>query len=157
MTTSTKFQVRYLPQYVTEIFGNQEFRDPLLTKNLSQKVKYRLKKLGNSLQEEYRQAVEQLKELFEKYSEEVAASDVVADDINTKPENSKRQIKPEFKEQFQKEAQEIEEMEVEIPHSEFVERDFIDQSTGDIVGGNTYWNIIDMLVFSKEDDEKSVK
>ena len=152
MTTSTKFQVKFLPQYISEIFGNQEFKDPLLTKNLSQKVKYQLKKLGNSLQEEYKQAVEHLKELFEKYSETTPPENV-SDGIAEKSIPTKK-IKPEFTEQFREESKEIEEMEVEIHHTVFVERDFVDQSTGEVVGGNIYWNIIDKLVYEKSEKEK---
>lgn len=152
MTTNTKFQVRYLPQYATEIFGNQEFSEPLLTKNLSQKVKYQLKKLGSAIQEEYKQAVQQLKELYDKYSEEVLDEIPIESPLESvveKSRPSKTQIKAEFREQFKKEAQEIEDIEVEIPHTVFTEKDFIDHSTGAVVSGNTYFNIVDKLVYEK--------
>jgi len=138
---TTKFKAQYLSQYIQEIFGSPEQQEPLLTKNLSQKTKFHLKRLGNSLQAEYKQLIEQVRELYDKYSEEYEGED-------KKP---KKRIKEEFKEQFTKEVEELDDVEVPITHDDFIERDFIDKSTGDIVGGKVYFNLLDILIFEKQD------
>jgi hypothetical protein len=140
MTTS-KFKVKLLETYLIELFGNQKVTEPLLRKNLSQKVKFQLKKLGILMEEEHKLASTQLRELFDKYSKEEKG------EPNMPP---KRVLKDEFKEQFETEAREIEEMDVEISHYDFSERDFIDQSTGEIVAGNIYYNVLDIIFFEKE-------
>lgn len=137
--TVTKFKAQFLQQFLQEIFGSAEQQEPLLTKNLSQKTKFHLKRLGNSLQTEYKQLIEAVKELYDKYSEEY--------DKDGKPA---KRIKEEHKEDFAREAGELDELEISITHDDFIERDFIDKSTGEVVGGKTYFNLIDLLVFEKE-------
>lgn len=156
MTTS-KFQVKFINQYIVELFGNQDVREPILVKDISQKVKYHLKKLGNTLQEEYKTVIAQLQEMFDKYSEEVTEAPEENVAGGTRVPGPKKRIKEEFKEQFLKESSELEDMEIEVSHYSFTERDFIDHSTGDVVGGNIYFNLIDLLVFSKEDESQESK
>lgn len=145
---TTKFKVKFLQQYLTEIFGNDETSDPLLRCNLSQKTKFNLKKLGVSLQEEHKNATSAVRELFNESSEDVPLKEGETLKEGVLPQ---KRIKEEFKEKFQKEIKEIEEMVVSIDHPDFVEKDFIDRSTGEIVAGNTYYNLIDILLRWEEE------
>ncbi len=154
---TTKFKVKFLPQYLHEIFGNPEFQNPLLTQNLSQKTKFALKKLGNSLQEEYKQVLDQLRELYKGYSEEVPdeSTEVTSSEEETVKQAPKKEpatrVKEEFKEQFLKESLEIENMDVEIDHPELTERDFFDRSTGEVIGSTNYYNVIDILLYERDE------
>lgn len=144
---TTEFQIKYIGQYLAEIFGNEQIREPLLNKSISQKTKFQLKRLGLMLQKEYKVVLEQTQELFNKYSEEV--------EVPTKEgqEPTKRKvIKEEFKETFMKEAGELEDGVVTLTYDKFEDRDFIDKNTGDIVAGNTYYNIIDILLWEVKEE-----
>lgn len=152
--TKTKFEAKFLNQFIVELFGNQDVRDPLLLKDISQKVKYHLKKLGNAMQAEHKALIAQLQELYDKYSEEVPVDSTAEDRDPNAPLPSKRRIKEEFKEKFIKETSELEDLEIELEHYSFTEKDFIDHSTGDVVGGTTYFNLIDKLVYEKEEKAK---
>lgn len=156
--TTTKFKTKFLQQYALEIFGNREFPEPLLNKNLSQKIKFHLKKLGNALQVEQKQALEQVQELFNKYSEEVPEQEAVentesAEVVNVQQKPQKR-VKDEFREQFLREAQEIEDIDVSIQHEDFTEKDFIDRETGEIVGGEVYYNLLELLILEWGNEEE---
>lgn len=148
----TKFKAKFLNVYLVEIFGSEDMTEPLLQKNLSQKTKFQLKKLGASLQKEYKSVLTEIQELFNTHSEEVQEEELVLEEVGeevpvrTLPSTPKKRVKEENKEQFLKEALELEEMLVDIEHSEFTEKDFIDRNTGDIVGGSQYYNIIDILL-----------
>jgi predicted aconitase len=137
---TTKFKVKFLSQYLSEIFGSNDVSDPLLIKNLSQKTKFNLKKLGASLQDEHKLALDQVKELFNEHSEEIPLE---PGEERTTP---KKRIKESSKEEFPRAVKEIEDMYVEIEHAEFVEKDFLDRSTGEIIAGTTYYNLIDILL-----------
>lgn len=136
--TTTQFPVALINSYIVEILGNAQYKNPLLLKNLSQKTKYNLKKLGDILREEQKNVYAQVMDLRTKYSEK----------IKTPEGKDELEIKEEFKEQFLKEATELENMKIPIIHYPFVEADFIDKSTGDVVGAEgIYYNIIDILIY----------
>lgn len=144
---TTEFQIKYIGQYLAEIFGSEQIREPLLNKSISQKTKFQLKRLGLMLQKEYKVVLDQTQELFNKYSEEV---DVPAKEGQ---EPTKRKvIKEEFKETFMNEARELEDGVVTLTYDKFEDRDFIDKTTGDIVAGNTYYNIIDILLWEVKEE-----
>jgi len=157
--TTTKFKTKFLQQYALEIFGNREFSEPLLNKNLSQKIKFHLKKLGNALQVEQKQALEQVQELFNKYSEEVPEQEAVentesAEVVSKVQQAPQKRVKDEFREQFLREAQEIEDIDVSIQHEDFTEKDFIDRETGEIVGGEVYYNLLELLILEWGNEEE---
>lgn len=142
--TSTKFKVSIFEQIIIEIFGSQDgkIHDPILLKNISQKTKFHLRKLGEALQKEMKLIREQLKEIYDKYFDEVVGEDG----------KKARKIKEGMSEEdFVKEANELESIEVEIPHHDFQEDDFIDKVTGDIIAGKIYYNLLDKLIYEIED------
>lgn len=161
----TKFQAKFLESYIVEIFGRQDVKDPLLLKNLSQRTKFNLKKLGNALQEEYKAVRGHLQELFDKYAvEEEVPAEQLELPLEGPIETPKKAVKPVAKkipddkrEEFLKEASELEEMLVEVEHAEFKESDFIDKETGDIVAGSIYYNVIDLLLWDREDSAEITK
>lgn len=161
----TKFQARYLESYIVEIFGRQDVKDPLLLKNLSQRTKFKLKKLGNSLQEEYKAVREHLQQLFEKYAieEEIGQPELPFEPTEALQEASKKQkstqkrIPEDKKEEFLKEAAELEDMLVEIEHQPFEEKDFIDKDTNEIVAGQIYYNLVDILAQWEDPLEEKLK
>lgn len=140
--TTTQFPVALMNSYIIEIMGGGQYKNPLLLENLSQKTKFNLRKLGDALKVEHKLAYKQLMDLREKYSDSAK---------NDKGE-IELTVKEEFKEQFVKEASEIEEMKIPILHYPFEEKDFIDKSTGEVVGtSGTYYNIIDILIYEKSE------
>jgi hypothetical protein len=153
---TSKFKAQFLNVYISEIFGNKEMQEPLLLKNISQKTKFGLKKLGTALQVEYKAIMEKLQEMFNEYSEEVVSplkEDAAPDAV---PE-TRKVVKEEFREQFLKETKELEDLDIEVSHQDFEEKDFIDKSTGDIVASNNYYNLLDILVFEKEEVTKKAE
>lgn len=138
--TTTNFKAKFLEQYLIELLGSKDGTvHPLLTKPLNQKTKYNLKKLSEELRKEMTNVKDQVKEIYDKYSEEYI------DEAGTKM----RRIKKEHEEEAAKEFVELEDMDVPIVHYPFVEKDFIDKETGEVVADETYYNIIDELVFNK--------
>lgn len=148
--TTTKFQTKLLTQYVAEIFGNDNIKDPLLVKPISQKTKFQLKKLGNDLHAEYIAAMKQVNEIRNQLSEEYEEPLPPESKPDAVPTKGTR-IKEDKKAEFLKLVGEIEEMEVEVSHADFTERDFFDQTTGDMVASRTYYNIIDVLIYEKQE------
>lgn len=144
---TTEFQIKYVGQYLAEIFGSEQVKDPLLNKNISQRTKFQLKRLGLMLQKDYKEVLNQTQEIFNKYSEEKEVPQKEGE-----APIKRKVIKEEFKETFMKEAGELEEGVVTLTHDKFEERDFIDKSTGDIVAGNTYYNVIDILLWEKQEE-----
>lgn len=155
----TKFSAKYLESYIVEIFGRQDVKDPLLLKNLSQKTKFKLKKLGNALQSEYKDIRAHLQELFEKYATEeempVEQLELPLEGQEKKASSGKAQkrIPEDKKEAFLKEAGELENMLIEIEHAPFEEKDFIDKETGDIVAGGIYYNCIELVLGWEQAEE----
>lgn len=140
--TTTNFKSRFLEQYLIELLGNKDNTvHPLLTKNLSQKTKYNLKKLADEVRKSYNDIKEQVRTIFDKYAEEYE------DEAGKKM----KRIKKENEETAAKEFNELEEMDVSILHYPFEEKDFIDKSTGEVVADETYYNIIDILIYDKVD------
>lgn len=148
---TTKFKARFLPLYHLEIFGNAENLENLLSKNLSQKTKYNLKKLGVKLQNEYKSVTEQAREIFNKYAEDVPNEKLEELEDKSLVANGK-QVPLNKQVDFQKEIQDLEEMDIEIEHPTFTESDFIDRSTGEIVAGKMYYNLIDLLLWEGKDE-----
>ncbi len=147
----TKFKAALLSNLLVELFGSsdEKFHDPLLLKNLSQKTKFHLRKLGESIQKEDKAIKDSLRELYDKYY------DVP---VNKEGEKPQRELKEGMKvEDFIKEATELEQMDIEISHYDFQEDDFIDKSTNDIVGGKIYYNIIDLTIFAKWVEENEIQ
>lgn len=141
--TITKFKAALLENLLIELFGSKEekFHDPLLLKNISQKTKFHLRKLGEAIQKEEKAVKEQLREIYTKFYE-----DVDVEGVKT------RKLKEGMvQEDFIKEATEIEQLEVEIQHHDFQEDDFIDKTTNSVVGGKIYYNLLDRLIYEIED------
>lgn len=138
-----KLKTKYLENYLVEIFGSDRVQDPLLLKNISQKTKFNLKKLGNSIQIEYRQVVDHIKELFDEYHEEY---------IPEGESTPKKRIKEGLSEEFNTKLKELDEVVVEIQTVEFTEKDFTDVVTKEIVAGSVYYNILDVLLWEEQVD-----
>ncbi len=156
--TTTKFKINLIPQMTVEIFGSDQLPDPLLLKSIPQKTKYELKKLGNALNEELKTALTEMKELRDKFSEDFDEKDkdgLPVLDKDGKPVQKKR-IKKEHEEEFLKAARDIEDMEVEIQHYDFTERDFIDSSTGGVVSSKSYYNLLDRVIYEKQESAAEV-
>lgn len=134
----TKFPAALLNSYVIEIFGSGEHKNPLIMKNLSQKTKYNLKKLGEQFHKEDTQLKNQVMEIRKELSDEVEENGV-----------KMYQLKEGNMEEFKKKIAELELMTIPLLHYDFKEEDFIDKATGDVVGGeNIYYNIIDILIYA---------
>lgn len=139
----TKFPALMLNSYVIEIFGSGEHKNPLIMKNLSQKTKFHLKKLGEQFHKEDKALKDQVMDIRKELSDEVE-------------EDGKKfyQLKEENKDEFKKRISELEAIVIPLLHYEFTEADFIDKKTGDVVGGeDIYYNIIDILIYSIEEPE----
>lgn len=138
-----KLKTRYLDNYLVEIFGSDRVQDPLLLKNISQKTKFNLKKLGNSIQTEYRQVVDHIKELYDGYSEEYIPEG------ETTP---KKRIKEGMTDEYNTKLKELDDVVIEIQTVEFTEKDFTDVITKEIVAGSIYYNILDVLLWEEQID-----
>jgi len=140
---TVKLKTKYLDNYLVEIFGSDRVQDPLLLKNISQKTKFHLKKLGNAIQTEYRQVIDQIKELYDEYHEEYIPEG------ETTP---KKKIKEGMEEEFRKKLNELDEIDIEVQTVEFTEKDFTDVVTKDVVAGSIYYNILDILLWDEKID-----
>lgn len=139
--TTTQFPALLLNSYIVEIMGSEKHKNPLLLRNLSQKTKFNLRKLAEALKVEQKAINTQVMDLRTKYSDK------------TKDEKGQEQlvVREAETELFIKEVQEIEDMKISVAHYPFEEKDFIDKSTGEVVGAEgLYFNIIDILIFDKE-------
>jgi len=137
--TTTTFLAGALNVYLGEIFGSNENKHPLLFMNLSQKTKYNLRKLGESLKKEQKTVIDQLIEIRKNYIETVVEDDKKVEKVIVGKED-----------EFMKVTKELEVVEIQIEHPDFQEKDFIDKTTGEIVGSELYYNIIDKLIYEKE-------
>lgn len=140
-----KVKAKELQIYLSEIFGSDKV-EPLLLKNISQKTKFHLKKLGNQLIEEQKAVQEQVKSLVaEFYTEEI---EVTQEDGTTKTDKI---VPSDRKEEFEAKVMEINELELPLTVYNFTETDFIDHSTKEVVACNNYINLIDLLVYSDKE------
>ena len=135
----TTFKAGMIKQYIDEIYGGKDVKDPLIFKNISQRTKYHLRMLGEELLKHDKKIVDQLREVFEKHYE------MPYEEIQkTNPILSEEKMG-----QFKKDIQDVSEIDIEIQHFPFKEADFIDKSTNDVIAGNgVYYNLIDVLVYN---------
>lgn len=130
-----KLQNQVVSQFLIEIYGNKEVKENLLMKSISQKTKYHLRLLGDRLIEIEKDFFKKMQNLQETYYVE-----------GKLPEDKKQE--------FESLALELLNQEHEIPCYEFTESDFKDTKTNEIVAGEgIYYNLIDELVFKKENPE----
>ncbi len=142
MMTETKFPAKLLESCVIEIFGSSEHKGALLLKPLSQRTKFHLRKLGEQLNKEQVLIKKQLQELHKEYATE--------DFVDEATQKEHKRIPEDKREEFIAKARELEELEIPLMHYDFQEKDFVDGSTNDIVAGDIYYNIIDLLIFNKQ-------
>lgn len=136
----TKFPASMLRSYTIEIFGSQEHKQPLILKNLSQKTKFHLRRLGEEFHKKEKEVIDQVVALRGEYF----------DDVEDDGKKSKR-IKEGKEDEFKQKLGEIDGIEIPILHYEFSEADFIDRDTKEVVGSeNIYFNIIDKLIYDTE-------
>jgi hypothetical protein len=138
--------------YISEIFGGQN-TEALLLKNLSQKTKFHLKKLGNTLVETQKDLAAQAKELVDQYiTEDVQVKDkegVLVFNEDGSPKMDK--VVPEDKkEEWEKKITELNNMIVPIQCFSYVEDDFVDVETKKVVSSKTYYNLLDLILYSEE-------
>lgn len=146
---TTKLPVKFLDQYLVELFGNEKVSHPILLTSISQKTKYQLRKLGINIQEELKTLRAEAQAIQDKYSEEQPAPNSEAAPVKKIPEDKQ--------EAYNQEMAELEAMEIPFDHYDFTEKDFIDRETGDIVASNTYFNLLDKLIFEKQESTLEVK
>ncbi len=147
-----KVKVKDIQTFLQEIFGTKDM-EPLLLKNISQKTKFHLKKLGNVLIEEQKAIQEQVKTIAsEYYTEEVEMKDENGGTFKNEDGTPKvnKVVPADKKEAFEKAVIEINELEVPIQTFSFSEEDFIDNETKKVVATTNYCNIIDVLIYNTE-------